>query len=248
MRHENLSLQTREAWEFTCPTRPIASKKKEFNMKNDSLASYEREIPLFPLQVVLFPGGILPLHIFEQRYREMIKFCLEHESEFGVILIKEGAEVDEPVTPYKVGTAVRIRDVEHLPDGRMNIMTSGEYRFEILEALEHQPYLVGRVQLLDSLTSEVDPALAAIAAEIEDLYEAYELLSSRLIFGWHSPEENPVHPRELAYQIATRLRISLEEKQGLLETVPLTELLTREIEILKKENRRISFRLMARNN
>ncbi len=217
-------------------------------MQTDSLASYEREIPLFPLQVVLFPGGVLPLHIFEQRYRDMVKFCLEHESEFGIILIKEDEEVDGPLTPCRVGTAVRIRDVEQLPDGRMNIMTLGEYRFEILEALENRPYLVGRVQLLDRLTAEEEPALETITREIEELYEGYELLSSRLIWGWYSPEERPRHPRELAYQIATRLRISLEEKQRLLETLPLEELLMREREILKNENRSISFRLMARNN
>jgi len=217
-------------------------------MQIDSPTPYEREIPLFPLQVVLFPGGLLPLHIFEPRYRTMIKFCLEHESEFGVVLIKEENEVGEPATPCKVGTAVRMLDVERLPDGRMNIMTAGEYRFEILEVQEHLPYLVGRVRVLEDPGEELETALESITTETEKLYKAYEILSSRLIFAWHPPEESPTDPRPLAYQIGTRLRISLQEKQALLETVPLAQLLTREIEILKDQNRRIAFRLMAQNN
>lgn len=218
-------------------------------MQTDSLTPYEREIPLFLLQAVLFPGGVLPLHIFEERYREMVKYCLDTDSEFGVVLINGGAETGEPVKSYRFGTAARILDVQHLPDGRMNIMTAGEYRFEILAIQDERSYLVAQVRLLDDeFALEVEPAVASLAEEIAALYQTYELLSGRLIFSWQPTEETPEHPLELAYQIGTRLRISLEEKQVLLETVRLEELLTREIAILKDENRRLSFRLMARNN
>lgn len=217
-------------------------------MQIGSPTPYEREIPLFPLQVVLFPGGLLPLHIFEPRYRTMIKFCLEHESEFGVVLIKEGEEVGGSATPCKVGTAVRMLDVERLSDGRMNIMTAGDYRFEILEVQEHLPYLVGLIRVLDDPDAELETALDSITAETEKLYKEYEVLSSRLIFAWQPPAESPNDSRELAYQIGTRLRISLPEKQALLETVPLERLLTLESEILKDQNQQIAFRLMAQNN
>lgn len=218
-------------------------------MQSDSLTPYEREIPLFPLQVVLFPGGVLPLHIFEPRYREMVTYCLDTDSEFGVVLINEGAETGGAAGPYRVGTATRILDVSHLPDGRMNIVTAGEYRFEILDVQDELPYLVAQVRLLDDeFALEVAPAVKSLAEESAVLYQTYELLSSRLIFAWQPTEENPEHPLELAYQIGTRLRISLEERQLLLETVQLEELLTREIAILKDENQRLSFRLMARNN
>ena len=218
-------------------------------MQSDSLTPYEREIPLFPLQVVLFPGGVLPLHIFEPRYREMVTYCLDTDSEFGVVLINEGTETGDAAGPYRVGTATRILDVSHLPDGRMNIVTAGEYRFEILDVQDELPYLVAQVRLLDDeFALEVAPAVKSLAEEGALLYQTYELLSSRLIFAWQPTEENPEHPLELAYQIGTRLRISLEERQLLLETVQLEELLTREIAILKDENQRLSFRLMARNN
>ncbi len=214
----------------------------------NSQTSYEREIPLFPLQVVLFPGGFLPLHIFEPRYRTMIKFCLEHESEFGVVLIKEGEESGAAATPYEVGTAARILHVEHLEEGRMNILTAGEYRFQILEVQEEHAYLTGRVRMLDDPDTEIEAVSEALTTQTEELYQAYEALSNRLIFAWHPPEEQPNDPRELAYQIGIRLRIPLEEKQTLLETIPLEQLLTREIEILTDQNRRIAFQLTARNN
>lgn len=218
-------------------------------MQTESLTLYEREIPLFPLQVVLFPGGVLPLHIFEPRYREMIQYCLDNDSEFGVVLMNGGEETGEPVKSYRVGTATRILDVQHLPDGRMNLITAGEYRFEILDVQDELPYLVAQVRLLDDeFTLEVEPAVEALALEIAALYKTYEQLSSRLIFAWQATEDSPEHPMELAYQIGTRLRVSLEERQSLLETVRLEELLAREIAILKDENQRISIRLMARNN
>ena len=77
------------------------------------------ELPLFPLNVVLFPGMSLPLHIFEERYKAMIGACSEHDTPFGVLLIKEGQEVGDPAEPFQVGTTARITEVQQLEDGRM---------------------------------------------------------------------------------------------------------------------------------
>ena len=217
-------------------------------MQTEPKHTEEKELPLFPLNAVLFPGGFLPLHIFEQRYRKMVKYCIRNESSFGIVMIKEGEEVGEAATPCKVGTAVDLVDVDRFPDGQMNIVTSGHSRFEILEINDELPYLVARVRMLDSLDSEPDTSLEEIAAETRELYIEYETLSSYLRFGWQPPEENPQHPQQLAYQIGTRLRISLDEKQNLLEITSFDELLRREIEILKILNQQIAFQLAARNN
>ena len=217
-------------------------------MQTEPKHTEEKELPLFPLNAVLFPGGFLPLHIFEQRYRKMVKYCIRNESSFGIVMIKEGEEVGKTVTPCKVGTAVDLVDVDRFPDGQMNIVTSGHSRFEILEINDELPYLVARVRMLDSLDSEPDTSLEEIAAETRELYIEYETLSSYLRFGWQLPEENPQHPQQLAYQIGTRLRISLDEKQNLLEITSFDELLRREIEILKILNQQIAFQLAARNN
>ena len=209
-------------------------------MQTDPNHGQLKELPLFPLNVVLFPGGLLPLHIFEQRYREMVKFCIRNESSFGVVMIKEDDEVGDVATPCKIGTEVELVEVQRFPDGRMNIMTSGHSRFEILEVQDEQPYLIGKVRTLDSLAAEPDSTLNNVAAETRKLYIEYETLSSHLKFSWQA--------QQLAYQIGTRLRIPLNEKQELLEITSFEELLKREIEILKILNQQIAFQLAARNN
>lgn len=217
-------------------------------MQTEPNHTEEKTLPLFPLNLVLFPGGVLPLYIFEPRYRDMIKFCIRNESSIGIVMIKEGDEVGENATPCKIGTAVDLVEVDRLPDGRMNIMTSGHSRFEILEVDDELPYLVGRVKMLDSLDAEPDSSLEEIANEAREVYIEYETLSSLLMFAWLPPEETPQHPQQLAYQIGTRLRISLEDKQDLLEIKSFDELLRREVDILKNLNRQIAFQLSARNN
>ena len=101
------------------------------------------EMPLFPLNAVVFPYGSLQLHIFEPRYREMIRSCIEFERPFGIVLIRNGEEVGEIAEPYMVGTAVRVTEAVELGDGRMDITVTGERRFRIRELDESRSYLVG---------------------------------------------------------------------------------------------------------
>ena len=100
-------------------------------------------LPLFPLNLVLFPGMDLPLHIFEERYRDMIGECLENDAPFGVVLIKNGPEVGARADPERIGTSTRILRSEILDQGRMNIMTRGQQRFEIEEIVQRVPHVVG---------------------------------------------------------------------------------------------------------
>jgi Lon protease-like protein len=106
-------------------------------------------IPLFPLETVLFPYTALPLHIFEPRYREMIMHCLETDSPFGVVLIREGREVGDPeVQVHEVGTLARIGRLRRQPDGRLHLLAIGEERFQIVRVLRHEaPYLKAHVRL-----------------------------------------------------------------------------------------------------
>src|SRR5919206_5035298 len=107
----------------------------------------ERELPLFPLHVVLFPGMRLPLHIFEDRYKLMIGTCMVTDETFGVALIRSGQEVGGPAEVFRVGTTARIASMERLPQGRMNLVVVGGERFRIVERLQTQPYLLGSVEL-----------------------------------------------------------------------------------------------------
>ena len=109
------------------------------------------EIPLFPLRSVLCPGVALPLHIFEERYRLMINRCIERGEPFGVVLLREGHEVGPARGQVAaVGTTAAIRRAGTYPDGRLDILTVGQQRFR-LEGVDNvsEPYLVGRVSLLD---------------------------------------------------------------------------------------------------
>jgi Lon protease-like protein len=101
-----------------------------------------RFIPLFPLNAVLFPDMVLPLHIFEERYRIMIRDCLKGSGEFGIVY-QEGTDIKE------VGCTARIIKVlKHYEDGRMDILTAGSWRFHIEELIEHKPYLEAKVVTL----------------------------------------------------------------------------------------------------
>src|SRR2546427_5367817 len=124
-------------------------------------------LPLFPLGSVLFPGALLPLHIFEPRYRLLIRRSVERERPFGIVLIRSGAEVGPAAVPHAIGTEARIVAVSRLADGRSYIVTRGERRFAV-DALvsDAEPYLVGRVHYLDEPEgddpfSHLDDALEA---------------------------------------------------------------------------------------
>ena len=94
------------------------------------------DLPLFPLNTVLFPGMPLSLHIFEDRYKRMIGECIDSGNPFGVVLIKRGQEANGPLAePHEIGCTARIIEVEPLSEGRMNIVVLGQKRFRILFVL-----------------------------------------------------------------------------------------------------------------
>jgi len=117
-------------------------------------------LPLFPLNTVLCPGIALPLHVFEDRYRALVRYCLETTSPFGVVLIREGREVGtRPISFSDTGTIAEIRDAGRLEDGRFDLLVVGTRRFRIRSILEGRgPYLVADAEVLDETVD--DPARA----------------------------------------------------------------------------------------
>ena len=141
------------------------------------------EIPLFPLGTVLFPGGPLPLRIFETRYIDLVRRCLRDDSGFGVVLIREGVEAGGPALTYDVGTYARIVDFSQQPDGLLGIRAAGERRFRILERRRARDGLnVADVewlpadlpQPLPEEFAELGPALDAILAQVGEPYASLE--------------------------------------------------------------------------
>lgn len=127
------------------------------------------EIPLFPLGTVLFPDGLLPLRIFEQRYMEMSKACLRNGSPFGVCLIREGAEVGAPATPEDIGTLARIVHWDMQQLGVLQVVARGGARFRVLgQSVQPDGLVVGQVELLEEARdSPVPEALVACRQLLE---------------------------------------------------------------------------------
>lgn len=191
-------------------------------------------LPLFPLHVVLFPGMALPLHIFEPRYREMINLCIQTGQPFGVVLIRAGAEVGQPAEPHRVGTYAHISRVERLPDGQLNIETVGEDRFHILTLHHDESYLTGTVERFP-LAGAATPTAEAAARALLPLMKRYLNLLGEATAEPFDLRQLPTDPLALAYLAAIVTQVSTTEKQALLATATVTDLLNHERALYRRE-------------
>ena len=185
--------------------------------------AYElEELPLFPLNTVLFPHASLQLHVFEDRYRQMVNMCLEFDRPFGIVLIRTGSEIDTHVDPYMVGTAVRIMQVHTYDDGRMDIQVQGERRFRIRTLDESQQYMVGRVEPVVEHDIEATPRADALLVKAR---EDFEILVQRLFARQQFTVQVvfPTDPVALSFTIANLLPMENLEKQRMLETTDTLE-------------------------
>lgn len=206
-----------------------------------------QEIPLFPLgEVVLFPGMALPLHVFEERYKQMVGRCLEANEGFGVVLIREGREVGAPADPFAVGTVARIASVERFPDGRMNLVTVGTRRFRCVEHIQVEPYRVARVAWLDDSPAGED--VAAVAGEVRDAVEDYLKAVYSLAERPRRAIEFPEDPTMLSFQVGAVLQIAPRERQRLLETDATAARLRQELTYLRRETRLLQMLLNRRDS
>jgi hypothetical protein len=170
-----------------------------------------RALPLFPLKTVLFPGGRLPLRIFERRYMDMAKACLRDGTPFGVCLIREGAEVGSPATPVEVGCLARIAAWDMPQLGMLHITARGEQRFRILER-RVQPDGLARADV-ELLSEDADAPIPESCAHCVRLLERV-IEQQSLLF-------EPPHRLDSASWVSSRLAellpLPLPAKQELLE-------------------------------
>ena len=161
-------------------------------------------IPLFPLNVVLLPGAELPLHIFEPRYRAMVKICLQEKSEFGMLL-------SLPKGVAHVGCTAEILEVaKRYSGGRMDILTVGRAPFRVVELFTEDAQLEGHVDYLDDRETPANPR---IQRELVELFEACHTL----IFEDYPKNLEGAPAEELSYLIAASLPMDLLWKQQILE-------------------------------
>ena len=185
------------------------------------------KVPLFPLSTVLFPGGPLPLRIFEARYVDMIGKCMKNDEPFGVLLIREGGEVGQATT-YDVGTLARIVDWYQGSDGLLGVTARGEERFRLISSHRQPDGLnVGEIDILPEeadvpLPEEYRPMAKILDGVLDDLGRLYENLDRRLDdAGW------------VTNRFVEILPIDLEEKQQCLEQSNPAERLRLVHEVLK---------------
>jgi Lon protease-like protein len=194
------------------------------------------ELPLFPLNTVLFPGQVLPLHIFEDRYRLMIRRCLAEDVPFGVVLIRSGQEVGAEAEPHGVGTMARIIESTHLPNGTMNIITVGVERFRILRLIHDQPYLRGEVESLPMAEIEDSQVVVELAERVRSKVQRYIELIAEAAGLQIQLEQMPDTPQQLGYLAAIAMQIDNKEKQELLTSRSLAAILARAMILLNREN------------
>lgn len=192
------------------------------------MATYE--LPLFPLNTVLFPGMPLPLHIFEPRYQKMINECVHMQQPFGVVLIRNGGEAGITAIPHDIGTTAHITSVKRLAEGRMNIETMGKDRFRVLELRYEQPYLVGLVE--NYPMPDTDSISAGLAARrLRPALSRYMAMLAKAADTDFDQSRLPNDPLAIAYLAAIVLQVPPSIKQNLLET-PSTLLLLQEEQAL----------------
>jgi len=185
------------------------------------------QVPIFPLGTVLYPGGPLPLRIFEPRYLDMISACMKSDSPFGVLLIREGAETG-PATTHEIGTLARISDWYQGSDGLLGVTAVGDQRFRLLASERQADGLnVGTIELLQPsselvLPEEFKPLANILASVLDDLGKLYDALDKNYDeAGW------------VAYRFAEILPITGQQKQQCLETEDPLERLQLMREVLK---------------
>jgi len=188
------------------------------------------ELPIFPLNTVLFPGARLPLHIFEERYKAMINACIDERRPFGVCLIRSGSEAGAPAEPFNVGTTAHIRQVQRLEDGKLNVVCVGGERFAIKEVTQERPFVMAEVEGL----WEEDGEAKDLAEPAAALFAEYVRLNLAMTNQWARAIEMPTQAGVLADFIGARLGVDAVTKQRLLEQLSPELRLQAEIEILAR--------------
>jgi Lon protease-like protein len=231
------------------------------------------ELPLFPLHTVLCPGIALPLHIFEERYRELVRHCIETETPFGVVLIRDGHEVGDGAIAFAaVGTLAVIRRAGRHPDGRFDLLVVGTSRFAVEDVtVDERPYLVAEATVLDEDIGDEAEArrLANLATRrfvgylellqprsgeaAEEIDIRVEVETERIVGEEPAADDEPPErrvvipddPTTLSYLLAGIIQVELPRRQALLEADTTEDRLRQLIALIDRETFLLRGRMRA---
>lgn len=201
------------------------------------MAGVSVSLPLFPLNTVLFPHMPAGLHIFEERYREMIRDCQDQGTSFGVVAIREGVEVGRAAFPFSVGTLAQIHEIEKLDDGRFNLVVAGASRFRVESLSLNRSYLVGTIQYLEDRRGD-EAAIPELARRTARAFAAYSAALRNLADEADEAgdtAELPDDPELLSYLVAASLNVEVNRRQELLEEDSVSGRLRRCLGALRRE-------------
>ena len=189
-----------------------------------NLAEALDDLPMFPLGSVLFPGAVMPLHVFEPRYRALTGYCLEHDSPLGIVLIERGSEVGGGDVRFTVGTLGRIARSVALPDGRWVLAVVGERRVRVERWLGEDPFPRARATVLEDTVPDNAGPPGSDAARARDLVSRRARAAIGLLaqLGEWPPGETapevPTDPAEAAWRVASFGLLGPADSQRVLET------------------------------
>ena len=194
-----------------------------------------RQLPIFPLPLVMLPNELLPLHIFEDRYQQMLKDVEDGGKFFGVVLFDPQESFIERPEAGVVGCVAEIRESETMPDGRSNIITLGLIRFRLIDYIDTgEPYLVGDIEFFedeDEDPKELDPLADEVFAMFERVaMAAFKMSGNR----GRVPEIKRTAPEALSFLITAAFNFANEKKYELLETTSTTERLSELKDVLSR--------------
>ena len=195
-------------------------------------------LPLFPLGAVLYPGMLLPLHIFEERYRQLVRDLLDRPEprQFGVIAIRKGREtgIDGVHSLYEIGCTATLRRVDRHADGRFDLVTVGTQRFRLIRLDETRPYYQGEIEpLAEDVVDQAaaGPAVRAVQAAFRAYLDALTEWGGATVAVGDLPDE----PTLLSFIVAAAMVIDLPERQALLAEDGTMRRLTAERALLSRE-------------
>jgi len=194
-----------------------------------------KQLPLFPLELVLLPNEVLPLHIFEPRYRQMLVDIELRRNLFGLTFFGHEDSIADKPPIGTVGCAAEVRETTTLPDGRSNILTAGVIRYRLLKYLDvGTPYLSGEVDFFED--DEEEPSIVQpLADEVFDLFERIAKAAFRLSGNRGSfPEIPTAEPEPLSFLVTAAFNLDDDMKYKMLEMTSTIERLTNLQGILKQ--------------
>jgi Lon protease-like protein len=195
-----------------------------------------RRLPIFPLpNVLLFPNMVLPLHIFEERYKRMVNDCLQGDRFLGLFLLQRGWEEAEATpTPYQVGGMGQITRAARYPNGSMDILLSGLSRVRVLRYVQEKPYLIGEVEMWPDEPDDSE-GVQALTRRMVGVFERFVTLKAGEGHELLKNLKLLASPIDLLHLVVTNIPLDVHQKQEIMNLRPIDERITMMITLLNRE-------------